>query len=94
LIALIVTFDGFPLGYEALAGNTHDSQTLQTILATMEARHGTLSRVWIADRGMGSKENLAWLRETGRRACALPNTSCRPSLPAPDTTKMWCRLFG
>ena len=24
-------------------------------------------RVWIADRGMASAENLAWLRETGRR---------------------------
>jgi transposase len=67
LIALIVTFDGFPLGYEVFAGSTHDSQTLQSIVTTMEARHGTLGRVWIADRGMASKENLAWLQETGRR---------------------------
>jgi transposase len=66
-IALVVTFDGFPLGYEVFAGNTHDSKTLQTIVATMEARHGVLGRVWIADRGMASAENLAWLRETGRR---------------------------
>jgi len=66
-IALVVTFDGFPLGYEVFAGNTHDSQTLQTIVATMEARHGVLGRVWIADRGMASAENLAWLRQTGRR---------------------------
>ena len=66
-IALVVTFDGFPLGYEAFAGNTHDSQTLQMIVAAMEARHGVLGRVWIADRGMASAENLAWLRETGRR---------------------------
>ena len=62
-----MTFDGFPLGYEVFAGNTHDSKTLQTIVATMEARHGVLGRVWIADRGMASAENLAWLRETGRR---------------------------
>jgi len=67
LIALIVTFDGFPLGYEVFAGNTHDSQTLQTIVTTMEARHGTVGRVWIADRGMTSRENLSWLRQTGRR---------------------------
>ena len=33
----------------------------------MEARHGVLGRVWVADRGMASAENLAWLRETGRR---------------------------
>jgi transposase len=66
-IALVVTFDGFPLGYEVFAGNTHDSRTLQTIVATMEARHGMLGRVWITDRGMASADNLAWLRETGRR---------------------------
>ena len=66
-IALVVTFDGFPLGFEVFAGNTHDSRTLQTIVATMEARHGLLGRVWIADRGMASAANLAWLRETGRR---------------------------
>ena len=39
------------------AGNTHDSQTLQTIVATMEARHGVLARVWVGDRGMASAEN-------------------------------------
>ena len=66
-IALVVTFDGFPLGYEVFAGNTHDSRTLQTIMATMEARHGILGRVWISDRGMASTDNLAWLRSTGRR---------------------------
>jgi len=66
-IAVVVTFDGFPLGYEVFAGNTHDSRTLQTIVTTMEARHGVLGRVWIADRGMASAKNLAWLRETGRR---------------------------
>ena len=67
LIALVVTFDGFPLGYEVFAGNIHDSRTLQTIVATMEARHGMMGRVWITDRGMASAENLIWLRQTGRR---------------------------
>jgi transposase len=66
-IALVVTFDGFPLGYEVFPGNTHDSRTLRTIVTTMEARHGMVGRVWIGDRGMASAENLAWLRETGRR---------------------------
>src|SRR3981081_3129683 len=66
-IALVVTFDGFPLGYEVFAGNTHDSRTLQTIVATMEARHGMLGRVWITDRGMASSAKLACARQTGRR---------------------------
>jgi transposase len=63
----VVTFDGFPLGYEVFAGNTHDSKTVQTIVSTMEARHGVIGRVWIADRGMASAVNLTWLRQTGRR---------------------------
>ena len=67
LIALVVTFDGSPLGYEVFAGNVNDSKTLQTIVTTMETRHGALGRVWIADRGIASAENLAWLRQTGRR---------------------------
>ncbi len=66
-IALVVSFDGFPLGYEVFAGNTHDSKTLMTIVNTMEARHGAVGRVWITDRGMASAANLAWLRQTGRR---------------------------
>ena len=66
-IALVVSFDGFPLGYEVFAGNTHDSTTLQQIVETMEQRHGAVGRVWIADRGMASAKNLAWLRATGRR---------------------------
>ncbi len=66
-IALVVTFDGFPLGYEVFAGNTHDSTTLQQIVETMERRHGAVGRVWIADRGMASAKNLAWLRASGRR---------------------------
>jgi hypothetical protein len=52
---------------EVFPGNTHDSRTLRTIVATMEARHGMLGRVWITDRGMASANNLAWLRATGRR---------------------------
>ena len=66
-IALVVTVESFPLGYEVFPGNTHDSRTVQTIVATMAARHGVIGRVWIADRGMASAANLAWLRETGRR---------------------------
>lgn len=66
-IALVVTFDGFPLGYEVFPGNTHDSTTVQQIVETMEKRHGAVGKVWVMDRGMVSAENLAWLKQTGRR---------------------------
>src|SRR6516165_3702572 len=90
LIALIVTFDGFPLGYEVFAGNTHDSQTVQTIVTTMEARNGVVGRVWIADRGMASRENLAWLRQTGRRyIIGAPKSELKKFAGALADTASW-----
>lgn len=65
-IGLVVTRDGFPLGYEVFAGNRTDVTTVEEIVETMEARYGSAQRVWVMDRGMVSNENLAWLRE-GRR---------------------------
>ena len=64
-IGLVVTEDGFPLGYEVFAGNTHDSRTVQTIIEAMEKKHGALNRVWVMDRGMVSEANLKYLRERG-----------------------------
>jgi transposase len=66
-IALVVSFDGFPLGYEVFPGNMNDARTVEKIVTTMEARHGVIGRVWIADRGMSSRANLEWLRSSGRR---------------------------
>jgi transposase len=89
-IALVVTFDGFPLGYEVFAGNTHDSKTVQTIVSAMEARHGVVGRVWIADRGMASAQNLAWLRQTGRRyIIGAPKASLRQFAAELATADGW-----
>jgi len=66
-LALVVTREGMPLGYELFAGNRTDVTTVKEIVGTMEARYGQAQRVWVMDRGMTSAENLAWLRETGRR---------------------------
>lgn len=66
-IALVVTREGIPLGYEIFAGNRADVSTVREIVAGMEARFGKASRVWVMDRGMVSEENIAWLNATGRR---------------------------
>lgn len=66
-IGLVVTRDGFPLGYEVFAGNRHDSTTLREIVDRMESRYGRSSRVWAVDRGMVSEAHLQWLRERGSR---------------------------
>jgi transposase len=66
-IALVVTREGMPLGYEVFPGNTTDVTTVQEIVERMELRFGRAHRVWVMDRGMASAKNLAWLNATGRR---------------------------
>ena len=66
-IALVVTREGIPLGYEVFEGNTTDVTTVQTIVGTMEARYGLANRIWVMDRGMRSQRTVHWLQETGRR---------------------------
>lgn len=66
-IALVVSREGMPLGYELFSGNTTDVTTVQQIVQSMEDRFGKVNRVWVMDRGMVSAENIAWLNSTGRR---------------------------
>jgi len=66
-IALVVTCEGMPLGYQVFPGNRVDVTTVEEIVEAMEARYGIANRVWVMDRGMSSAENVAWLQETKRR---------------------------
>jgi hypothetical protein len=66
-IALVVTKEGIPLGYELFAGNRHDSTTVQHIVETMEQRYGAADRIWVMDRGMISQQNMAFLKQDHRR---------------------------
>jgi transposase len=66
-IALVVTREGMPLGYEVFAGNRVDVTTVEEIVETMEGRYGLADRIWVMDRGMASADNIEWLQQTGRR---------------------------
>ena len=66
-IALVVSREGMPLGYEIFAGNITDVTTVKQIVEGMESRFGKVNRVWVMDRGMVSAKNIAWLNATGRR---------------------------
>ena len=55
------------MGYEVFAGNRADVTTLQEIVETMERRYGQADRIWVGDRGMVSAENIAFLKQSGRR---------------------------
>jgi transposase len=63
LIGLVVTEDGFPLGYEVFAGNRHDSTTVDEMVTSMEQKYGRANRVWVLDRGMVSEEKIAGLHQ-------------------------------
>jgi hypothetical protein len=51
VIGLIITPEGFPLGYEVLAGNTADKTTLRDFLKNIETQYGKAERIWMMDRG-------------------------------------------
>jgi transposase len=62
VIALVVTPEGFPLGYEVLAGNTSDKTTLREFLRKIEEQYGKAERIWVMDRGIPTEEVLAEMR--------------------------------
>jgi transposase len=77
-LALVVTPDGLPLGYEVFAGNRHDSTTLEEIVKKMEAKYGRSQRVWVMDRGIVSEKNLAFLRDRdGKYIVGTPKAQLR-----------------
>ena len=66
-IGLVVSREGYPLGYEVFAGNRTGVTTLRGIVDRMETRYGREGGIWAVDRRMISKANLNWLRERGSR---------------------------
>lgn len=66
-IALVVSREGMPLGYEVFAGNRADVTTVEDIVEKIEAQYGSAGRIWVMDRGMVSEENLEFLRSGARR---------------------------
>ena len=89
-IALVVTREGMPLGYEVFAGNRHDATTVEEIVTTMEARFGVAQRIWVMDRGMTSAENVSWLQQSGRRyLIGTPKSELRKWSREIAETKDW-----
>lgn len=66
-IALVVTKEGIPLGYEVFDGNRNDSTTVEEIVKKMEERYGAADRIWVMDRGMVSEKNIEFLSQNHRR---------------------------
>ncbi len=64
VIALVVTPEGFPLGYEVMPGNTSDKTTLPAFLKKIEEQYGKAQRIWIMDRGIPTKKDLEAMRSS------------------------------
>jgi len=86
LIGLVVTREGYPLGYEVFAGNRNDGTTVKEIVTRMESRYGRQQRIWVLDRGMVSEATMDWLKERGSRYI-VPNR--RPTRRSIFPTASW-----
>lgn len=63
LLALFVTTDGLPVGYELFPGATYEGHTLKPILNKLKARYQIDEMIFVADRGMLSEDNLSYLEK-------------------------------
>ncbi len=66
-IALVVSREGLPIGYEVFDGNRHDSTTVEDIVTKIEKQYGRSGRIWVMDRGMLSEDNVEFLQSHKRR---------------------------
>ena len=58
VLALMVTKEGLPVGYEAFRGDTFDGHTLIPSLQSLKKRYEIDKVVYVADSGMFNKNNL------------------------------------
>ena len=92
-LALVVTREGMPLGYEVFPGNRNDVTTVEEIIEAMETRFGIAQRIWVMDRGMVSAETLTWLQATGRRyLVGTPKSELRKWVRALTDARDWATV--
>ena len=62
VLAVVLTPEGYPIGYEVLPGNTADNTTLGDIRQKVEEQYGRVNRIWLMDRGIPTEQTLAAMR--------------------------------
>jgi len=63
LLALMVTKEGLPIGYEAFSGDTYEGHTLIPSLKKLQERYNIDKAVYVADSGMFNEKNLKELEK-------------------------------
>jgi hypothetical protein len=92
LLALFVTRDGLPVGYEVFPGATYEGHTLKPVLNKLKNRYHIEEMIFVADRGMLSKNNLEYLEKNNIPyiVCIflphLDSNSCHTWTPIPVLT--------
>ena len=62
VLAVVLTPEGYPIGYEVLPGNTADNTTLSDMRKKVEEQYGQVERTWLMGRGIPTDESLAAMR--------------------------------
>lgn len=65
VVGLLVTREGFPLGYQVFKGNTFEGKTMLPVLEVFAKAHGVAMPTVVADAAMISRENVQKLTERG-----------------------------
>ena len=64
-LALLVTTEGLPVGYEIFPGNVYEGHTLPHILSTLKDLYKMEEVVVVADSGLLNKKNISLLESEG-----------------------------
>ena len=65
VLGLLVDQDGIPLGFEVYPGNTFEAHTISSIVKKMKKKFNVRRFIFVADRGLFSKESLKVLSQDG-----------------------------
>jgi len=67
VLALAVTREGLPVGYEVFPGATYEGHTFLPTIEALRRRHTAAEAVCVADAAMFGRENLSALEAAGHR---------------------------
>lgn len=65
LLALLVTDEGLPVGYDVFAGNMYEGNTFSIAIKKLKERYGIEKAIVVADSGLMSDNNVRLLEESG-----------------------------
>jgi transposase len=65
LLALLVTEEGLPAGYEVFPGNMYEGDTFETAIRLIKEKYGIKEAVIVADSGLLSEKNRRLVTDSG-----------------------------